>query len=556
MSKPIVFIVIDSVRFYKTDVDDRGRLSYMDEFSKYSVEFTNAITSAPSSVMAAATMFTGIESAYLARNYNDWEFDTKNFISLQNTLKDNGYKIFSIDNSRTGREVTKDLTQPLSKKYFPVGISHSNFWTNIEMISILENIFLKKPPKKSFFMLWFDCRNDPNTSYCVEKTIQILKKNDFYNNSTIVMTSDHGYPDPSTGLNVNTMRNMRHDMVVTDDNIKVPLLIKTPDNQVGKVKDIVGHVDLMPTILNLVNIDLPKKNKSLLNGVDIIKNKEKLDSKRIIRSDTRLLLQKGRITSLRNNILKYVIYHDEKKEELYDLVNDPNELKPILSFENYNIENFKNYLMQSNLKINTYHNKYINIRIQYLEKVFNKYSKNNKNYKILLFGKFNYFIFAEIITYFKKNSNFKFFILEKTNLLNKFSSVSKIDTNTIENFNCGLYITEKKHYSFDNPKIFKKYSKKCNKILCADFNLSFYNRFIVRWLNPVLKYRRNFFFYKDEPKLIIYDLIRLLKNFYLVYFRKQITINPDMLEVKQLRDRAFKANLEKKILVANKDNEN
>ena len=40
------------------------------------------------------------------------------------------------------------------------------------------------------------------------------------------MTSDHGYPDPSTGLNVNTMRNMRHDMVVTDDNIKVPRILK------------------------------------------------------------------------------------------------------------------------------------------------------------------------------------------------------------------------------------------------------------------------------------------------------------------------------------------
>ena len=48
------------------------------------------------------------------------------------------------------------------------------------------------------------------------------------------MTSDMVI-DPSTGLNVNTMRNMRHDMVVTDDNIKVPLLIKTPDLKKGIV---------------------------------------------------------------------------------------------------------------------------------------------------------------------------------------------------------------------------------------------------------------------------------------------------------------------------------
>ena len=71
----------------------------MDKFEVESVSYTNAITSAPSSVMAAASMFTGMESAYLARNYNDWEFDTSNIISLQNTLEDNGYEIFSIDNS-------------------------------------------------------------------------------------------------------------------------------------------------------------------------------------------------------------------------------------------------------------------------------------------------------------------------------------------------------------------------------------------------------------------------------------------------------------------------
>ena len=117
----------------------------------------------------------------------------------------------------------------------------------------------------------------------------------------------------------------------------------------------------------------------------------------------------------------------------------------------------------------------------------------------------------------------------------------KINDSDLDLYDVGLYITEKKHYTFDNPKLFNKYTKKCKMTLCCDYNLSFYNRFIIRWFNPVLKYKRNFFFYKDDPILIFYDFYRLVKNFYLVYIKNEQTLNPDMIEMKQLRDRAVRA---------------
>ena len=88
------------------------------------------------------------------------------------------------------------------------------------------------------------------------------------------------------------MRNLRHDMVVTDDNIKVPLFIKTPDNLKGTINEIVGHIDLFPTILGMLNLELPSQNKIQIKGLDIVKNRNKLSNNRIIRTDTRLLLQK------------------------------------------------------------------------------------------------------------------------------------------------------------------------------------------------------------------------------------------------------------------------
>jgi len=66
-----------------------------------------------------------------------------------------------------------------------------------------------------------------------------------------------GYPDPRTGFNKSTMRETRHDMIVTDDNVRIPLFIKFPGCRPGKVSDTVGTVDLLPTILGLLEISGP-----------------------------------------------------------------------------------------------------------------------------------------------------------------------------------------------------------------------------------------------------------------------------------------------------------
>ena len=231
MDKPIIFIIVDSVRSFKTGLDDRDKLEAMEKFGGDSIEFKNAFCSAPSSIMSASSMFTGISSAFIARNYNDWKFNEgSSIISLQSILMKKGYEIFSIDNSKESREMMQTLTLPLRKKFFPKGYSHADYWTNKDICKILENLLsVHKPQKKSFFMLWFDCREDPLTSKYVEESINIFKKYNFYNDSILFLTSDHGYPDPSSGLTKKTMRGIGHDMIVTDDNIQIPLYLKYPN---------------------------------------------------------------------------------------------------------------------------------------------------------------------------------------------------------------------------------------------------------------------------------------------------------------------------------------
>ena len=291
--------------------------------------------------------------------------------------------------------------------------------------------------------------------------------------------------------------------------------------------------------MNLLNINIPYKDKSIIAGQNLITNNGKIEN-RIIRTDTRLLLQKGRITSLRNSSHKCVIYHDENRKEYYDLINDPKEISPILEV-NINIKKkFDDFFIKSNKKIDEYHRGFIENRLKDLEnKIF---IKNKKVIKILIFGKVNEILKFNLINFFSDKGVYQFTLVDELN------------NNTLQKkklFNFGFYITEKRHFSFDDPTLFKKYSLYCNKIICFDYNLTFYNRFIVRWLSPLIKYRRNIDFYKDEPVLIFYDVYRILKNFYLVYIKKEITENPDMVEVKQLRDRTIRAISQKKKILQN-----
>ena len=87
----VVWILVDSVRTYYS-TDDRSRIEIMDKFSKDCIEFTNVITSAPSTVMSVSSMMTSIPAFYLGRNYNDFRFDRNYFPSLTSILKSSGWE--------------------------------------------------------------------------------------------------------------------------------------------------------------------------------------------------------------------------------------------------------------------------------------------------------------------------------------------------------------------------------------------------------------------------------------------------------------------------------
>ena len=85
------------------------------------------------------------------------------------------------------------------------------------------------------------------TDEIVGRLVRYLKSHQLYDRSTIVLLSDHGEGLGDHG-------EQEHGLFVYDEAIHVPLIIKQESNAGAgrRVADLVQHVDLVPTILDLV----------------------------------------------------------------------------------------------------------------------------------------------------------------------------------------------------------------------------------------------------------------------------------------------------------------
>jgi len=557
--KNVILIIVDSVRYYRTGVDDRDRLDFMDEFKNESVEFLNAFTSAPSSVMSAAAMFTGLHSAFVSRNYNDWEFDSSSITSLQSILKKNGYEIFSIDNSKVGREVKRDLILPLNKSWFPKGISHGQFWTNLDVTRILKNVLKKRNNKtKAFFMLWYDCRDDPNTSEAVQNAVDAFKEHGLFENSLVFLTSDHGYPDPRTGLNKNTMRNMRHDMVVTDDNIKIPLFVKGPGIAPGERSSMVSTIDFTPTILDFLGLDFSQGADKILAGSSLKPSlfDKSIDGNvkqinRLVRTDTRLLLQSGRVTAIRDAKNKLVVYQDEGKFELYDLATDPQEIHPVpVKPNSKKFGHLFDYFDKTQDSISKFHQSIVQKQARELTQKFLQRTQK----PTLIFSDAGDLIDSQLIENSLAASKPKFVYLWDGSSTawvckspgNGAFSKTQITVEELKSAHFGIcfMISEKAHYVFLDNSSFKICKRLSNKVVTVDYNMRPFSRTFVKWVSPIWKYRRNLSFYLQEPSLFIKDASKIFRLFIKIFIFKDVVANPDMSLAKELRDRALIAKSE------------
>ncbi|MCP2618533.1 sulfatase [Candidatus Aminicenantes bacterium AC-335-A11] len=190
------------------------------------------------------------------------------------------------------------------------------------------------PEEKENIIALYDGEIRYTDEYFIKPLIDKLKSLNLYNNTLIILTSDHGeeFYEHKAWL---------HDHSLYNEAIKIPLIIKFPNSKFRgkKIEQTVRLIDIMPSILDFLKIKYSRFNLEGKSFINLLNNKK--DS-RIVICD--LALRKFRnpyptVISLIKGNLKLIINKriispyvkkicsnfKEYKVELYDIKKDPKE---------------------------------------------------------------------------------------------------------------------------------------------------------------------------------------------------------------------------------------
>jgi len=176
------------------------------------------------------------------------------------------------------------------------------------------------------------------TDYCIGRVIEKLKEVDIYDSSLIIITGDHGESQGEHGENT-------HGYYIYQSTVKVPLVFILPGGPRDKrIKEPVGLVDILPTVCSLLGIESPKG----VQGKDL---NPYFEGQSQPYPDRHIYCQSlGPTTYLANSLLGVVNarykYIQTTRPELYDLIEDPQELDNLIDSQSNRARIMKDKLQQ------------------------------------------------------------------------------------------------------------------------------------------------------------------------------------------------------------------
>lgn len=153
---------------------------------------------------------------------------------------------------------------------------------------------------------------------CLNEFFDKLKEESIYDKTIIIITSDHGEEFMEHG-------GIDHSQLY-DEVVHVPLILKIPKSKGIKIGKLVESIDIMPTILSLLEIPLPfyVQGKNLLNNDFKDPVYAEFADKKLLRSERWSF-----------------IMHDNGMIELYDLIKDPKQTRNLAQEKTEIAENMK-----------------------------------------------------------------------------------------------------------------------------------------------------------------------------------------------------------------------
>ncbi len=157
------------------------------------------------------------------------------------------------------------------------------------------------------------------TDALFKKFLVDFEKTGLMDKTLFVLTSDHG-------TEFHEHKRFDHGFSLYDELIHVPLVIKLPGQKAGRViNDQVSSIDVMPTILDLLDVQMPEKAKNQIRGASLTPalKGSKVAKDVFFETDYRLYTFKRGIQTVDGWKLIYTM--ENKGRELYNVKKDPGE---------------------------------------------------------------------------------------------------------------------------------------------------------------------------------------------------------------------------------------
>ncbi|MFP4051683.1 MAG: sulfatase [Thermoplasmata archaeon] len=182
---------------------------------------------------------------------------------------------------------------------------------------------------------------DAKIKYMDEKLFQplvkLLKDLEIWEDTTIVVTSDHG---ETLGTDDPTWKTYFFDYpqhkTMYDDDLKIPLIIKNKSLDTQKIDHTVRAIDMVPTLLDLLGIPSSED----FDGISLLPLMEGKELPELTAYAEELFENRGpgSLQAVRTPHYKLIRNLTEEQEEFYDLKKDPDEEKNIIDTTGSSLE--------------------------------------------------------------------------------------------------------------------------------------------------------------------------------------------------------------------------
>jgi len=154
-----------------------------------------------------------------------------------------------------------------------------------------------------------------------------LKKMGLLDKTIFVLTSDHG-------TEFHEHKRFDHGFSLYDELIHVPLVIKLPQQITGKViTDQISSLDIMPTILDLLDVKMPARAQDQLRGQSLIPALQGKPVARDVYAETDYRQYTYKRSVITKDGWKFIYTLENRGRELYNLKSDPHELSNLVEKE-------------------------------------------------------------------------------------------------------------------------------------------------------------------------------------------------------------------------------